>query len=199
MAMEAVSLAGFGLCFALSERRDAFSWAWLGLYALHYGYRSFVYPFLGSQKGAPVPVSVSGLAVVFNAFNGTILGGALFGAASGGWVPTGWTALGFALFGVGFAVHVHADSVLRNLRKIHGPGYHMPKGGLYRWVSCPNYLGEIMEWIGFAIMMNHLAGWTFAVWTAANLVPRAVAHHRWYRARFDDYPARRKAIVPGVL
>ena len=45
MAMEAVSLAGFGLCFALSERRDAVSWAWLGLYALHYGYRSFVYPF----------------------------------------------------------------------------------------------------------------------------------------------------------
>jgi hypothetical protein len=37
------------------------------------------------------------------------------------------------------------------------------------------------------------------VWTAANLVPRAVAHHRWYRERFADYPAERKALVPFLL
>jgi 3-oxo-5-alpha-steroid 4-dehydrogenase 1 len=33
----------------------------------------------------------------------------------------------------------------------------------------------------------------------ANLVPRARAHHRWYRERFPDYPARRKALVPGLF
>jgi hypothetical protein len=34
------------------------------------------------------------------------------------------------------------------------------------------------------------------VWTAANLVPRAVANHRWYREKFSEYPARRKALIP---
>jgi len=40
---------------------------------------------------------------------------------------------------------------------------------------------------------------SFAGFTAANLVPRAIANHRWYRRQFDDYPAERRAVVPFVL
>jgi hypothetical protein len=43
-----------------------------------------------------------------------------------------------------------------------------------------------------------LAGAAFALWTLANLVPRAGAHHRWYRARFADYPPERRALLPGI-
>jgi len=70
---------------------------------------------------------------------------------------------------------------------------------LYRWITCPNYLGEIIEWIGFALIAGTLESASFAVWTVANLVPRAIQHHRWYRATFDDYPERRKAVFPGML
>ena len=35
--------------------------------------------------------------------------------------------------------------------------------------------------------------------SAANLVPRALATHRWYRERFPDYPQDRKALIPFVL
>ena len=78
-------------------------------------------------------------------------------------------------------------------------GYKIPRGGLYRWVSCPNYFGELLEWLGWALATWSTAGLAFAVYTAANLVPRALAHHRWYQERFDDYPAERKAVVPLVL
>jgi 3-oxo-5-alpha-steroid 4-dehydrogenase 1 len=65
-------------------------------------------------------------------------------------------------------------------------------------VSCPNHLGEIVQWFGFALMAWNLPALSFAVWTAANLIPRAVVHHRWYRAHFSEYPAGRRAVVPGV-
>jgi hypothetical protein len=43
-----------------------------------------------------------------------------------------------------------------------------------------------------------VVGLTFAVWTMANLVPRAWAHHRWYQEWFSDYPSGRKALLPGI-
>ena len=39
----------------------------------------------------------------------------------------------------------------------------------------------------------------FAMWTAANLIPRALWRHRWYREKFPDYPPSRRAVIPGVL
>ncbi len=72
----------------------------------------------------------------------------------------------------------------------------MPRGGLYAFISCPNYFGEIVEWTGWAIATWSVAGASFALWTAANLIPRARAHHRWYREQFADYPAERRAVLP---
>jgi protein-S-isoprenylcysteine O-methyltransferase Ste14 len=73
------------------------------------------------------------------------------------------------------------------------------RGFLFEHVSCPNYLGEIVEWTGWALAAWSLAGLSFAFWTIANLAPRALAHHRWYRERFPEYPPFRRAIVPWVL
>ena len=70
--------------------------------------------------------------------------------------------------------------------------------GMFRVIRHPNYLGEIIEWIGWAIATWSLAGLAFAVWTAANLVPRARSHHQWYRESFADYPPDRKALVPRL-
>jgi protein-S-isoprenylcysteine O-methyltransferase Ste14 len=75
----------------------------------------------------------------------------------------------------------------------------IPRGGLFRWVSAPNYLGEMMEWVGFAIATWSLAGAAFAVWTIANLLPRAVSNHRWYRSKFADYPPERRALIPWIF
>ena len=77
-----------------------------------------------------------------------------------------------------------------------GGGYVIPRGGMFRYVSAPNYLGEMMEWLGFAIATWSLTGLSFFVWTVANLGPRAFANHRWYKNRFPDYPPERRALIP---
>ena len=69
----------------------------------------------------------------------------------------------------------------------------------FEWVSCPNYLGEMTEWAGWALATWSLPGLAFAAYTAANLAPRALAHHDWYRERFPDYPPRRRALIPYLL
>jgi 3-oxo-5-alpha-steroid 4-dehydrogenase 1 len=57
----------------------------------------------------------------------------------------------------------------------------------------------MIEWTGWAIATWSTAGLAFAVYTAANLGPRALRHHAWYRERFADDPRERKALIPYLL
>ncbi len=177
------------------------SWAFLALWEVHYLHRSFVYPF-GRVGGAQrMPISIVATGLCFNVANAYINGRFLF-ALSGGY-PLSWLIdprflAGLVLFVAGFAINRHSDHTLRRLRRPGETGYRIPYGGLYRWVSCPNYLGEIVQWLGWAVATWSLAGLGFALWTIANLAPRARAHHRWYRGHFPEYPPERKALLPGL-
>jgi 3-oxo-5-alpha-steroid 4-dehydrogenase 1 len=104
-----------------------------------------------------------------------------------------------ALFLAGLATNLHADHILRTLRRPGEDGYRIPHGGAFRWVSAANYFDELVEWTGFALAAMTPAAWAFAAFTAANLVPRAITHHKWYRATFPDYPTERRAVVPYLL
>ncbi|OMJ11918.1 Steroid 5-alpha-reductase DET2 [Smittium culicis] len=77
--------------------------------------------------------------------------------------------------------------------------YAIPRGGLFELVSCPHYFGELVEWSGYTLVGGGVAGLLFVVSTAANLIPRAVQIHRWYRNEFANYPTERKAIIPFIL
>jgi steroid 5-alpha reductase family enzyme len=116
-----------------------------------------------------------------------------YGAA---WLLDPRFLIGVALFLLGLRINWQSDQILRNLRKPGETGYKIPVGGLYRFVSCPNYLGELLEWVGFAIAAWSLPAAMFAVYTAANLVPRARQNHKWYRETFADYPPERRAVLP---
>ena len=164
--------------------------AWIG----HYVYRILVFPFLGSGGKTPMAASIAGSAFLFNLVNGSLNGYGLFRLDGPREVGARFV-LGGALFVAGFLVHVRSDAILRSLRRPGESGYRIPHGFLFRWVSCPNYLGEVVEWIGFAIAAGTLWPASFAAWTIANLVPRAFAHHRWYRETFEEYPKSRRAIV----
>jgi len=106
---------------------------------------------------------------------------------------------GAALFVFGALLNISSDYRLASLRARASGSAILPRGGAFDLVSCPNLAGEIVEWFGFALMSWSLPGLAFALWTAANLIPRALWRHRWYRERFPDYPTRRRAIIPGLL
>ena len=42
----------------------------------------------------------------------------------------------------------------RNLRKPGDKAYYIPRGGCFELVSGANFLGEIIEWFGFAIAVS---------------------------------------------
>ncbi|AWP04888.1 putative 3-oxo-5-alpha-steroid 4-dehydrogenase 1 isoform 3 [Scophthalmus maximus] len=106
---------------------------------------------------------------------------------------------GSVLWLVGWLVNVHSDHILRNLRKPGETGYKIPTGGMFEYVSGANFLGEITEWAGFALAGHSVHSSAFAIFTAVVLTSRAVAHHKWYLAKFEDYPKSRKALIPFLF
>jgi steroid 5-alpha reductase family enzyme len=173
----------------------------LCLWEMHYLYRSYVYSALqrGSRRSFPVVLAVA--AFVFNINNGVIIGYDLFvkGRADSIRFSDLRCMAGLALFLGGFALHVVSDATIRSLRSGGDTSYRIPRGGMFRLVSNPNYLGEIVQWIGFALMTWSVAAGAFALFTFCNIFPRAISNQRWYHERFPDYPAERKIIVPFIF
>lgn len=203
IVMESPSVLLMAGLYAASGRcADPLAIVFVLLWQVHYVNRTFIFPFRLRGDRRHMTVVTVALGVVFNLGNAYLNGYYLF------WLgppyPISWLwdprfVIGCALFLVGLGVNMASDRTLRSLRKPGESGYAIPHGGLFRWVSAANYLGELTEWAGWAVATWSPAGLVFFVWTAANLVPRALSHHRWYRATFPDYPADRKAIIPYVL
>jgi protein-S-isoprenylcysteine O-methyltransferase Ste14 len=148
-----------------------------------------------------MPVFIVASGFTFNILNAIVNAGWIgaVGHYSTSWLGDPRFIVGVAVFLFGQAINHRADRVLRGLRAPGEQGYRIPRGGLYEWVSCPNYLGEIVEWAGWALATWSVPGLAFAVYTVANLGPRALSHHRWYRRQFADYPRDRKALIPLLL
>ena len=136
-----------------------------------------------------------GVTTAHGYLNGDWIGRAAYLDAS--WLRDPRFVVGIALYLGGFALNVLSDARLRDLRRA-GVDYAIPQGGGFRWVSCPNYLGELVAWLGFALATGSPGGIFILAISAANLVPRAIDTHRWYRERFPDYPPERRALVPFV-
>ena len=219
--MELPSLVLFMVLFLSGDPYGA-KWVFFAFWVIHYTNRIFVFPLRTKTRGKKMPLLIVALASVFNLINGFVngywlghmshlrqgFGGQVEGgelrAESMGMYGVEWFTdprfiIGVSVFVVGLVINQSADNYLIRLRKGDRRGYFIPRGGLFKYVSCPNFLGEIIEWTGFAIMTWALPGLSFAVWTAVNLIPRALHHHSWYKENFNDYPTERKAVIPGLL
>lgn len=201
--MELPACALFAIIFFFgSHRFETVPLVLLAIWQLHYFHRTFIFPFRLRSEGKRMPISIPLLAIVFNTLNAYVNARWIshVGSYDPSWLLDPRFVVGSAVFLLGFAINLHADSVLIGLRKPGQTGYVIPSGGLYRFITCPNYFGEILEWIGWAILTWSLAGAAFAVYTIANLGPRALTNHRWYLQRFGDaYPKERRALIPFVL
>ncbi|KAM4607583.1 3-oxo-5-alpha-steroid 4-dehydrogenase 2b [Polymixia lowei] len=171
----------------------------LGTFCMHYFQRTFVYSLL--TRGQPFPLYVMVTAGLFCSVNGFLQGHYLLHCAH---FDDGWTAgyrykTGLVLFYLGMAINMHSDYILRNLRKPGEVVYKIPKGGLFEYVSGANYLGELVEWFGYAIATWSLPTLSFAIFSLCFIGPRAYYHHRYYHDKFKDYPRLRKALIPFIF
>ena len=189
------------------------STAAIALWVAHYIHRSIIWTVL-MRCTAQTTVLVVALAALFNVVNG-YLNGRIYSFDS----PVESFAdvrfiVGLVVFSYGAYVNIRSDYMLRALRsgvaaarpkekvesdgeKAH-PHYAMPVGGWFEYVASANYFGELIEWTGFWILRGFApAALSFALWTFANLVPRARDTHLLYQDMFrDKYPKSRKAIIP---
>lgn len=211
--MELPASVSFYLTYFLlggEHRFEPFPLFVLFVWTCHYANRGFLMPlFMRVPKGQK---SGFGLMVVSIGWVVTSLHGYL----NASWVtrfhsPNGveafldWRFLvGIALYYGGLAANLHADHILRTLRTKDEVErgervYRIPVGGLHRWVTNASYLAELILWAGFAVFTWSPGGIYILAISAANLVPRAVSTHRWYRERFADYPKERKILIPYVF
>jgi hypothetical protein len=172
----------------------------LALWAFHYSYRSFVFPLLMRPSHRTFPTVLVLFAVGFNTLNGYNNAEALnTAAASGDPLLTPYFLAGVVIFVTGFIIHAYSDWIIRELRQPGEVRYRIPEGGLFGWVSSPHYLGEIIQWCGWAVLTWSWAGVAFALFTFCNLAPRAVSNQVWYRQRFSEYPRERRILIPGIF
>ena len=177
------------------------AWIIIGLFCFHYVNRVFIFPFRIHTKGKKMPLVIALSAVFFNVMNGFSLGYYFsnFASYTNDWLFDPRFIIGLILFVAGLFINWKADHILIHLRKPNETNYKIPNDWLFNKISCANLFGELIEWLGFAILCWNLPAFTFLIWTAANLIPRALAHHKWYKEKFVDYPLNRKAIIPGLL
>lgn len=204
--MEAPSCILFAIIFFLGE--NAFHpvpLLFLLMWQFHYFHRTFIFPLkVQVREGATTPLGIPLMAIgtntVISFLNASVL---TWVAISPGyelsWLWDPRFLLGFVIFVSGYYVNKKADAMLVALRKPGESGYKIPRGWLYEKITCPNYFGEVLTWVGWSIAIWSVAGWIFVLLTLANLLPRAITNHKWYHEKFDDYPKDRKIIIPYIL
>jgi 3-oxo-5-alpha-steroid 4-dehydrogenase 1 len=201
MIMESPSPMLMTYFFITSGQKNLPQIIFIGLWLIHYVHRTFIYPFTQSGSNKSYPVVLIIMAFIFNCFNGFINGFGVFKILTYDlkWLGSWQFLTGAAVFISGFVINKTADEKLRKLRIGSPEEYVVPQGWLFGYISSPHYFGEIIEWGGWAIMTWSLPGLTFFIFTFANLFPRAISSHKWYKNNFSDYPSDRKAIIPFVV
>ena len=187
-----------------SRRSESAPVVMASLFMLHYFQRSFIFPLLIKGKSR-MPLSIILMGVVFNVINAYLIGGWLFYVSPADTYPVSWLSSpkfisGTLIFFAGMCVNIHSDHIIRHLRRPGDRRHYIPKGGMFRYVTSANYFGEFLEWVGYAVLTWSLPGVIFALWTFANLAPRARSLHRRYMDEFgDDYKnLNRKYIIPFI-
>jgi 3-oxo-5-alpha-steroid 4-dehydrogenase 1 len=183
---------GISLCYGIKDFNIVTSFILL-LFLLHYGQRSFVFPLL--MKGdSKMPLSVIFFGIFFNFGNAFMQGCWLFIVSPNDMYEISWFwspqfIIGTAVFFFGMTINMHSDRIIRKLRKSkEDNNYYLPKGFLFERINSSNYFGELLEWLGFAILTWSFAGFVFFCWAFANLVSRAKAvYHRYYQFFGEDF------------
>ena len=174
------------------------------LFLIHYFQRSFIFPFLIRGK-SKMPLAIIAMGMIFNTMNAYMQGFWLYKYSPSDmytieWLHSWQFIVGCAIFITGMVINIHSDHIIRHLRKNGDTKHYIPKGGLFKYVSSANYFGEIVQWWGFAILTWSISGVVFAIWTGANLIPRAKSLYTKYCEEFGEefIKLKRKKVIPFI-
>lgn len=200
--MEAPAPLVFAVCFLVASASPTFTQTvLLIMWESHYLDRAFFYPMKMRISSKPMPLTVISAGIIFNVMNAYLNGSYIITNTPR--YPAAWLSdirfiIGIAIFIAGMIINRHSDLILYRIRQSGQGDYAIPEGGLFRWISCPNYLGEMLIWTGWMVSTWSPVAAAFTLWTVANLAPRARSHHKWYQQHFDTYPADRHALIPRI-
>ena len=119
----------------------------MSLYALHYVYRSFVFPALLKGK-SKMPLAIVDMGATFNFINSSLLCASVvaFPQESYTDIPSyaqHWNFwLGLVLFFLGMYTHMRADHTIRNLRNRATPTTTCPRGACSTTLPVPTTLAN---------------------------------------------------------
>ncbi|MBR5176884.1 MAG: DUF1295 domain-containing protein [Bacteroidales bacterium] len=189
----------------LSDRRDdAVRLVFLLLFESHYFHRSFIFP--RQLRGhSRMPWAIVLMGALFNTLNAMMQGGWIFFISPVDYYQKDWLLslpfiVGTVVFFSGMFINIQSDHIIRHLREPGDTAHYLPHGGMFRYVTSANYFGEFVEWVGFAILTWSWAGAVFALWTFANLAPRAARIYDLYISEFPGQidTAKVKRIIPFI-
>jgi 3-oxo-5-alpha-steroid 4-dehydrogenase 1 len=201
LIMESPSPLLMAFFFFTSDEKNLPQVIFILFWLIHYIHRAVIYPFTQSGRNKPYPYILVFMAFLFNCLNGFVNGYGVFHLLSynPSWIISWQFIAGGIIFSSGFIINKIADEKLRKFRNGSPDEYVIPHGRMFNVISNPHYFGEIIEWGGWALMTWSLPGLAFFTFTFANLFPRGVTSHRWYRKRFPEYPPERKAVIPFLI
>lgn len=88
---------------------------------------------------------------------------------------------------------------LSNLRTPGGTERGIPKGYGFDLVTCPNYMFELISWLGMLLVSKSLGTLFFIGLAAWKMNEWAVKKEKAYRREFPDtYKKKRNTLIPSV-
>lgn len=202
MELPSLAIMVYFLIYGANSLKS-YVWILFFLWIFHYVNRTLIYPLRIKATPKRIPLAIVASAIFFNFVNAGLNGYYLSALAPINrynelWIVSWNFIIGIALFLTGMFINWKTDTMLIRLRSTGETGYKIPNGFLFNYITSPNLFGEILQWLGFAVMAWNLPAFGFFIWTYANLVPRAKNHYDWYHQNFPDYPKNRKIIFPFI-
>ena len=171
-------------------------------FILHYIQRTLIFPALLKGK-SKMPILIVLMGMLFNTVNTLLIGLWIFYFSPAEMYSRAWLSdprfiAGSVLFFAGMFINISSDAYIRSLRKNGSSKHYYPSRGMYRYITSANYFGELVEWLGFAVLTWSSAGFLFVFWTACNLVPRSDTIYKKYAETFPDEVShyKPKRIIP---
>lgn len=184
-----VTSVGFGLPYLANA--NAVQWVVFAAITLHFVKRTLEVLFVHKYSGYMQTFTFVIIVVTYALIGGMISGlnvkaipamDALF-------------YLGIVLFIIGEVGNYYHHKLLADLRS-GTTGYFIPRGGWFKYATCPHYFFELLAWLGIVLMSRHLFTVLAFIAMFGYLTGRSIKTRAWYRERFKDYPADRKFMIP---